>query len=137
MTALVDSMIFLIVMMAAIAATISIHDHDDTPDEDPDDFLGNLSKVQVRLSDFTPLEDDSLVYMADVLAYSASNQCRATDYLSSILDRMYGQHRYCLEYSYQGSTGSVGDLKGYFLQQSTMTISVSTGGDIDLKLSII
>ena len=135
-TAFVDCMIFLLVISAAIAVTISFSEHEGGTCADPEDFLSRLSKTEVRLSDLTDVEDDTLVYIADVMAYDTAKDSLASEYLKTILDTSFGEHRYLMEYTYSDNTVIVGDLIGFHRSESSKDIRLSNGDTINVTLRL-
>ena len=135
-TAFMDCMIFLVVVMMVISAIVTIHPYDDYFESDPEDFLSRISKTEVRLSDLTDLEDDTLVYLADVMAYDVHNGSEVRAYLESILNRMFGDHRYLMTYEYEGTVVKIGDMEGFFHLQSSKVIRISTGNSINVTLGL-
>jgi len=135
-TAFLDAMIFLVVIMMAISVGIATtyNGADDGPD--PDDFLAGLSSVEIRLSDMTDIQDDSLSYVSDIMAYSLNHECAVEEYLKSVLDSLFGENRYCLRYEYGGSEKTIGDPGGFYPTSSERTMKVSTGGDLIVHLGI-
>ena len=136
MTAFVDVMIFLLVIMMAIAVAVG-QSHVIVQDgSDPDGFLGDLGSIKVRLSDFTDIEDDSLVFLTDVMAYSTVNNSSVGEYLESFLDSAFGKNRYHLTFEYNGNTKALGrNFKG-FEEEASRSFAVSIGGSIDVRLKI-
>lgn len=137
MTAFVDVMIFLTIMMLAI--TISAEVFADAEEEDigPDEILNSLRSIEVRLSDFTGLEDDSLLYLSDIMAYSASYESRLPEYLGELLDELFGHGRYLLSYTYGQDTVEIGGLQVNIGSESSISIPVSIGGSIYVVLRSI
>ena len=131
-----DCMIFLVVVMMVISTIVTIHPYDDYFESDPEDFLSRISKTEVRLSDLTDLEDDTLVYLADVMAYDVLNGSEVRVYLESILNRMFGDHRYLMTYEYEGTVVKIGDMEGFFHLQSSKVIRISTGNSINVTLGL-
>ena len=131
-----DCMIFLVVVMMVISAIVTIQPYDDYFESDPEDFLSRISKTEVRLSDLTDLEDDTLVYLADVMAYDVLNGSEVRAYLESILNRMFGDHRYLMTYEYEGTVVKIGDMEGFFHLQSSKVIRISTGNSINVTLGL-
>ena len=136
-TAFVDCMVFLLVIMVAIAVTITFTNQSDEQDCDPDDFISSLSKMEVRLSDLTDIEDDTLVYVADVMAFDTANDTDVRTYLEDILGKMYGKHRFVLTYSYLENTVNVGDMEGFHRFESSRGIWISNGGTIYISLRLM
>ena len=137
LTAFLDAMIFLVLIMTAVSVTaVAFHiDTDDGPD--PDDFLTDLSKMQLRLSDMTEIEDDSLSYISDLMAYSVSHKCDVQDYLVTVLDEIFGERRYCMAYTFQDETITLGDPDRYYRSISCRSMAISTGGSIYISLSVL
>ena len=135
-TAFMDCMIFLVVVMMVISAIVTIQPYDDYFESDPEDFLSRISKTEVRLSDLTDLEDDTLVYLVDVMAYDIHNGSEVRAYLESILNRMFGDHRYLMTYEYEGTVVKIGDMEGFFHLQSSKVIRISTGNSINVTLGL-
>lgn len=136
MTAFMDAMTFLMVIMVAVGAVASFMGSD-YETVNPDVFLRQLSGIEVRLSDFTDLEDDSLVFLSDVMAYSVNNNSSVEAYLEGLLSCIFGEHRFILIYTYGDSTIEVGDLYKYYRSKATLDIPVSIGGRINILLSIL
>ncbi|MBR4686026.1 MAG: hypothetical protein IKP04_05805 [Candidatus Methanomethylophilaceae archaeon] len=136
MTAFMDAMIFLIVIMIAIGTTAHYmgSDHEIM---DPDQFLRQLSGIEVRLSDFTDLEDDSLVFLSDVMAYSVDNDSSVGMYLECLLSDIFGEYRFLLTYTYGDSIVEVGYMHDYYRSKAYLDIPVSIGGRINISLSIL
>lgn len=137
MTAFVDTMVFLVVIMMAISVTVTYNQADRGPDIGPDDVLRDIGGIEVRISDLTGIEDDSLVYLSDLMALSLTQETDVDDYLKSILDTVFGVNRYHLSFKYGDLSGSIGAEYDYYTSQDSKTIPVSIGGSIDVMLSIL
>ncbi len=136
-TAFIDTMIFVVIMIIAVSVTANTFFQNDSLEADPDDFLTVLSNTEVRLSDFTDLQDDSLVYITDVMAYSLSNESSLDGYLAGLLEEMYGKNRFLLTYSMGKRTGSVGVEDLFYVYQSSVQVTISTGDVLYITLSVI
>ena len=134
---MMDTILFLTVIILALAVTIQFFPNETGDLKDPDSFLSDLSDMEVRLSDFTDIEDDSLVRFTDVLAYTVLHGSEASEYLSDLLDRIYGTSRYRLDITFQERTVSVGAGKPYFMEKAIRGYSVSTGGNVYVCLSLV
>ncbi|MBR4202451.1 MAG: hypothetical protein IKQ93_02640 [Candidatus Methanomethylophilaceae archaeon] len=137
MTAFADAMIFMVVIMMAISVTASLHHHDESMDIGPDVFLSYIGDTEVRLSDLTDIEDDSLVYLPDLMALSLTADTDVEEYLETLLDSAFGSDRYRLVMVYEGQTGVIGSEHTFFTAQYSKTISVSIGGSIYIDLGIL
>ncbi len=137
MTAFADAMIFMVVIMMAISVTASVHHHNEPMDIGPDVFLSYIGDAEVRLSDLTDIEDDSLVYLPDLMALSLTTDTDVEEYLETLLDSAFGSDRYRLVMVYEGQTGVIGSEHTFFTAQYSKTISVSIGGSIYIDLGIL
>ena len=134
MTALVDAMAFLVIMLIVLSLSISHI----TPEEgrsSADGIMDVLISVEVRMSDLTDLDDDSKVRLTDLLAYDMVNDTdRSLSYVEEVMDSFArgSGYRLMLEFGdlkviigcpdMEGSSGSVSD------------VFVSTGGTLHMDL---
>ena len=134
MTALVDAMAFLVIMLIVLSLSISHI----TPEEgrsSADDIMDVLISVEVRMSDLTDLDDDSKVRLTDLVAYDMVNGTdRSLSYVEEVMDSFArgSGYRLMLEFGdlrviigcpdMEGSSGSVSD------------VFVSTGGTLHMDL---
>ena len=134
MTALVDAMAFLVIMLIVLSLSISHI----TPEEgrsSADDIMDVLISVEVRMSDLTDLDDDSKVRLTDLVAYDMVNGTdRSLSYVEEVMDSFArgSGYRLMLEFGdlkviigcpdMEGSSGSVSD------------VFVSTGGTLHMYL---
>ena len=137
MTAFVDTMVFLIVVMMAITVTAVSGQAGYDDSTDPEEVLSMLAATEVRLSDLTNIEDDSLVYLPDVIAYSITNDSMVPGYLDELMGSVFGKHRFCLTCSYQEKSMVVGEELQYYRYQSSMELPVTIGGRLHLVLGTI
>lgn len=134
MTALVDAMAFLVIMLIVLSLSIS----HTTPEEgrsSADGIMDVLISVEVRMSDLTDLDDDSKVRLTDLVAYDMVNGTdRSLSYVEEVMDSFArgSGYRLMLEFGdlkviigcpdMEGSSGSVSD------------VFVSTGGTLHMDL---
>jgi hypothetical protein len=137
MTAFIDAMIFLVVIMMAIAVTVSLNPHQESTDVGPDVVLSYIGGTEVRLSDLTDIEDDSLVYLPDLMALSLTQETEVEEYLEVLLDSVFGSKRYRLVIEYGELSGTIGTDLSHYTSQYSKTIPISTGGSIYIELSIL
>ena len=137
MTAFADAMIFMVVMMMAISVTAACNHAEHGADIGPDNFLRDISSIELRLSDLTGIDDDSLVFLSDLLALSLAQETDVCRYLESILDAVFGENRYFLSFEYEGMHGAVGTEFDRYSSQDSRTIPVSIGGSIHIMLCIL
>jgi len=132
---MMDTMLFLTIIILALTVSVHLVQDDRCYGKDPDEFLSDLSEVEVRLSDFTDIEDDSLVFFTDVLAYTAVNGSDAERYLHEILDSVYGDSSYGMELEFQGKSIFLGERQ-FFSEMGSRQYSVSIGGSLYVTLSL-
>ena len=136
MIGMVDAMAFMIIIAVALSVTISYMDAPDWRDSSGD-ILDTVSGVEVRLSDMTDLEDDSLVFLTDLIAFDIRNGGHGSiDYLAQILDVYSSGRGYHLELTFDDVTISVGvDVEGdtTFAHRD---VFVSTGGKLAMRLTM-
>ena len=134
MTALVDAMAFLVIMLIVLSLSISHI----TPEEgrsSADGIMDVLISVEVKMSDLTDLDDDFKVRLTDLVAYDMVNGTdRSLSYVEEIMDSFArgSGYRLMLEFGdlkviigcldIEGSSGSVSD------------VFVSTGGTLHMDL---
>jgi hypothetical protein len=135
MIAFVDAMVFMTIMMLAISVAASGIGGQHAP-ADTSQLLDAIGRAEVRLSDLTYLDDDSLVHLTDVMALSAMTDTGMDAYIRSILDPMFGENGYILTYAYGDSAVTIGDESDYCTAQESRTYSVSTGGTVYITLGI-
>jgi len=137
LTAFMDVMIFMVIIMMAVSVTL-VYTHDEVvSDEDPEDFLSRLTKVEMRLSDLTDIKDDSLVYMVDLLNYDITNDTDVSTYLEDVLNSVYGEHRFIMEYSNQSGSVVLGDAEGFMRYLTSKELRASNGDIINVSLGVI
>ncbi len=136
MIGMVDAMAFTIVIAVALSVTISYMDTSDWRDTSGE-MLDTISGVEVRLSDMTDLEDDSLVFLTDLIAFDIRNGGHGSiDYLVQILDVYSSGRGYQLELTFDGVTVSVGgDVEGD-TTFANRDVFVSTGGQLAMRLTM-
>ncbi len=136
MTAYVDAMIFLTVMVLAVGVTVHVMPHADTDVMDPEDFLNILGGIKLRASDVTLMDDESLVYLTDLLAHPIGDDEGPFEYLRSILDSLYGPDGYRISLSTEGWQRSFGN-DGFCRRECSSEVRLTDGGALVMKLGIL
>ncbi|MGN0097793.1 MAG: hypothetical protein ACI38Y_00510 [Candidatus Methanomethylophilaceae archaeon] len=136
MIGMVDAMAFIVIITVALSVTISYIDPPDWRDPSGD-VLDTICGVQVRLSDMTELEDDSLIFLTDLIALDIHNGGHGSlDYLSQILDVYSSGRGYLLELTFDGKTVSMGTDVGGDHTFSQREVFISTGGKLTMRLTM-
>ena len=142
MTALVDAMVFMLVMTIVVSLTVYTVIGNDYVGPDAGASLDCICGVEVRVSDMTDIDDDSLVYLTDIMAYhvakgsTAEERTELNDYLGSVLDRQFGGRAYGLTMSYDGKTDMVGRDFADSCSEAHRELQTSLGGVLTLDLRI-
>ena len=137
LTAFVDVMIFMVIIMMAISVTLVYSHNGVYSHEDPEDILSRLTRTEMRLSDLTDIEDDSLVYLIDLMDYDITNESQVGSYLNDLLIGVYGDHRFIMEYSNQSGTVVLGDAEGFLRYQTSRELRASNGDTINVSLGVV
>ena len=136
MIGMVDAMAFIIVITLALSVTISYMDPPDWRDPSGD-VLDTICGVEVRLSDMTDLEDDSLVFLTDLIALDIRNGGHGSiDYVSQLLDVYSAGRGYHLVMTFGDGTVSVGSDVGGDNTSSRRVVFISTGGLLTISLTM-
>ena len=134
MTALVDAMAFLVIMLIVLSLSISHI----TPEEgrsSADGIMDVLISVEVRMSDLTDLDDDSKVRLTDLVAYDMVNGTdRSLSYVEEVMDSFARGSGYRLMLEFGGLKVIIGcpDMEGS--SGSVSDVFVSTGGTLHMDL---
>lgn len=134
MTAFADAMVFLVVIMMAISVSVLHNPIHDSSGMGPDDFLDVLGSIEVKLSDLTDVDDDTLVYLIDVMALSLIKDNGVTEYLEKLLDDIYGRDGYSLSMEFGSASSSIGTERQVYSIEDSRTYPVSTGGALYVTL---
>ncbi len=136
MTAYVDAMIFLTVMVLAVGVTVHVMPHMETDGMDPEDFLNMLEGIKLRASDVTSMDDESIVYLTDLLSHPMDDDEGPYEYLCSILDSQYGPDGYRISLSTDGWQRSFGN-DGFCRRECSSEVRLTDGGALVMKLGIL
>ena len=137
MTALVDAMVFMLVMMAVLSLTVHHLDPGDRGYSDAGNILDSVCGVEVRTSDLTELDDDTLIYLTDLMAHHVSvGNPEVEGYLEDLLEKRCAGRPFSLEMGYGGHHKTVGSGRGDVLTSSHKEVPVSVGGILELELRV-
>lgn len=134
MTALVDAMAFLVIMLIVLSLSISHI----TPEEgrsSADGIMDVLISVEVRMSDLTGLDDDSKVRLTDLVAYDMVNGTdRSLSYVEEVMDSFARGSGYRLMLEFGDLKVIIGDSDMEGSSGSVSDVFVSTGGTLHMDL---
>jgi len=137
LTAMVDAMIFIVIMGLAVSAMFAFGGGEPAAN-DASSISNNIFSAKLRICDFVETDDSRLVSVPDVVAfYIMTGEGRAADYIESVLDSLMKRpDSYRLDVEYQGSTISIGSGKGDPVSGSVKDFTVTYGGAIRADLRI-
>ncbi len=136
MTAFVDAIAFMAILVLAISALSVSYGFEEENGPNASEVLDAISSSKARLSDLTDMEDDAVVYVTDILAYSVhTGDGKAMEYLQDLLDRHCRGHPYSAELEFGEDRKTIGDgVKAR--SGASGDYPVSSGGSIRITLSI-
>ena len=137
MTAMMDAMIFIVVMGMAVAAVFAFSGGESATN-DASTITDSLFSAKLRTCDLIDTDETVLVSIPDMIAfYVLTNEGDVMDYLADILDSlMQRPDSYLLMIDYGGRTVSVGSGKGGPISGSVKEFTVTYGGMITTDLRI-
>lgn len=137
LTAMADAVAFMVLMMAVMSLTLSFSA--DTGEDPPDAgaLVSEMMGAEVRISDLTSEDDDTLVGLPDLIAlHVLRGEDGVKDYLEELLVTFCRGHPYELTASFGDLSMKMGDSGAALLTGYTCTVPVSTGGELTLTLRI-
>ncbi|MDR2698444.1 MAG: hypothetical protein LBB30_02035 [Candidatus Methanoplasma sp.] len=137
MTAMVDAMIFIVIMGMAVSAMFSFGGENPVPN-DASSVSDCIFSSKLRMCDLVDTEESGPVSIPDMAAfYILTGEGKTAGYLESILDSLFQRPgSYRLDIEYQGSTMTVGSGKGEAVSGSVKEFAVTYGGSIRTELRI-
>lgn len=139
--AMVDAMLFIVVIFMAAAVVTWAPDDGGTDDRDASGLLGDLMDLEVRMSDMAE-GDDSLVRVSDLAAlWLLTGEPGPADYLRECMDAYCKGRPYLLSLTFEGpdgsmAEGSLGSPSGTESSHATVTVPVTTGGTLTASLTL-
>jgi len=136
LTAMVDAMIFIVVMGLAVSAMFAFGGDNSSPN-DASTVSDNIFSAKLRACDIADTEDARLISVPDVIAfYFLAGDGKVIDYIQSILDSLLKRpNSYRLEISYNNSVVTIGSGTGDPISGSVKEYTVTYGGAIRTDLS--
>ncbi|MCL2032597.1 MAG: hypothetical protein FWG96_04960 [Methanomassiliicoccaceae archaeon] len=137
MTAMVDAMIFVVVMGLAVSAIFAFSGGEPAPD-DASAVCDGIFTAKLRTNDILETEETGLVSVTDMAAfYILTGEGTIIRYIESVLGSLLRKpDSYRLDISYQGSTVSIGNGAGDAVSSSHKEYVVTYGGSITADLRI-
>ena len=135
MTALVDAMVFMLVMMVVIH--ITVHQADPGgPEADAGEIVDSICAVEVCVSDLTDMDDDTLVFLTDLIAlHVLGGDTRTDEYLEAVLEAGCAGRDYCMSMDYAGRLEVLGVPVGHPVSSAVRQVPVM-GETLTLELRL-
>lgn len=137
LTAMVDAMIFIVVMGLAVTAIFAFSGNDHTPN-DASSITDCIFSARMRACDLVDTDESGIVGIPDLAAFHiVTGEGTVVDYIKSILDSlMQRPDSYRLEIDYRGETVSIGDGRGDPVSSYAKEFTVTYGGAIRTYLEL-
>ncbi|MCL2295551.1 MAG: hypothetical protein FWC29_00500 [Methanomassiliicoccaceae archaeon] len=135
MTAMVDAMIFIVVLGIAVSALFA-YSGEEPVSTDATSVSESIFSAKLHICDLTEIDDSGLISMPDAVAFSIlTGDKKAIEYIKSILDSLTHRPKaYCLTIDYRGETVKIGETGGDPVSGSTKEYTVTYGGSITVDL---
>ncbi len=136
LTAFIDAIAFMAILIIALSALSLSYGFEEENGPNASEVLDVISSSKARLSDLTGMEDDAVVYLTDILAYSVhTGDGEAMEYLEELLDRHCRGHPYRMELEFGEDKWVLGE-ETEVRSGASGDYPVSSGGTISIRLSI-
>lgn len=136
MTAFVDTMVFLVIMMVAAGVVLTVTAETQVPEAHG--VSAQIRDAEYRLSDLDPDGDDTLVRVTDLIEMdAASGSTMASDVLKGIMDAYCKGRPYSLTADLDGEqVVSVGVVVDSVLTSHTSEVETPTGSVVRMTVTI-
>jgi len=137
LTAMVDAMIFIVILGLAASAMFAFNGDDPEPN-DASSITDSIFSSKLRACDVIDTNDSRLIGMPDIAALCIlTEDDNIKDYLGSILDSLLQRPgSYSLSIDYMGESVTIGSGKGEAVSGSVKEFIVTYGGTITVDLNI-
>ncbi len=136
MTAFIDAIAFMAILVLALSALSVSNGFEEENGPNASEVLDAISSSKARLSDLTAMDDDAVVYLTEILAYSVhTGDEKALEYLEELLDSHCRGHPYAMELEFEGKKRMLGE-EVKVRSGASGEYAVSSGGTIGIRLSI-
>ncbi len=135
MLAMVDAMVFIVVIMMAAAAMVHTAADRGSSDADAGDVLESVMSSKVRMSDLWEGGDGTLVKISDMVALDlvSGTEC-ALGFAEKCLESFSKGRPFLLKVSYGGAEAMIGSEGGRPASSAAMDFQVTTGGIVHAEL---
>lgn len=137
MTAMIDAMIFIIIMGLVVSAVFAMDDDEDVEPNNASAMCKKLIQTDLRLCDVMDTEDQSGMMMPDLMAACTMSDELSSEYITDVLDSITerpGAYRLTMDYNEKELVLGTGDgtpVSGY-----TTESPISFGGILTITLEL-
>ena len=135
--ALMDAMIFTVVLMLSLSAMLGVGSSVASDDRDVSQMLEDTMSAEVRMTDLDPDGDGSRVRVSDMCALQmVVGDTDVESFLSEALDVFSKGRPYLLEMTFDGRSMTVGEAGTTISSYAETDVPVTTGGSLHAELTI-
>jgi hypothetical protein len=136
LTAMVDAMIFMVIMGILVVAMFSISNDEEYVMNEASEVSDQLFSAKLRISDIMDEEDSLIVPLTDLLAASIIiKENSVSEYVRSVLDSLTERPgAYRLNLSYRDTTMTIGTGDGVPISGCERNLTVTYGGTLLTEL---
>ncbi|MDR0309722.1 MAG: hypothetical protein LBH88_03070 [Candidatus Methanoplasma sp.] len=137
LTAMVDAMIFIVVIGLAVSAFFAFSGDESAPN-DASAISDSIFSAKVRINDTVDTQETGLVSLPDMAAFHImTGDGSVMDYIESIMESlMQRPDSYSLSIEYSDNTVTIGRDKGDAVSGSVKEYTVTYGGSIRVDLRL-
>jgi hypothetical protein len=137
MTAMVDAMIFIVVMGMVVSVMFAFSGGEPVQD-DTSAVSDSIFTSKLKVCDVLETDESGLVSVTDMSAfYILTGEGRIAEYIEDVLDSLFQRpDSYRVEISYLGGTVTVGNGKKDAVSSSHKEYTVTYGGTIEVDLRV-
>ena len=138
LTAMVDAMIFIVVMGLAVSALLYLQGSDEETRGESGEIVDNLFSTKIRMDDLIEYGDSSIISLTDMLAASmVIGDDSIKDYLETVMTSLRGiPGSYSMSIEYQGIRLELGTGDGVPISSSTKEFVVLYGDVMRIGLNL-
>lgn len=135
--ALMDAMIFTVVLILSLSALLGVGSSVASDDRDVSQMLEDTMSAEVRMTDLDPDGDGSRVRVSDMCALQmVVGGTDVESFLSEALDMFSKGRPYLLEMTFDGRSMTVGEVGMTMSSYAETDVPVTTGGCLHAELTI-
>lgn len=135
-TAMVDAMIFIVVMGLAVTALCAYDDNENVISNEASSISEELFSSNLRMCDFIETDDTRLVSMPDMVVFGIiTGETTILEHIGTILRSLTQRtDAFFLNAEYKGDSISIGNSGGVPISSSIKEYTVTYGGTVKVNL---